>query len=239
MANRLSNINIIIFILCFLVLTNSVLAHQPRIVEDNFALIENPEVSQAFYGELKDGPDYYQIQIDQPVKLYVGILVPDIENIDKDISVEISKDDEFYYLLDGGNFEWQPFHEEFAGDDYFKGPELSAGEKEGLPQGVEVKAGNYTLKVFSPDNQGKYVLVVGEKEEFPFNEMIKTVLVLPQLKGFFNKSFLTAYFNLIGLFMLIFLLIILGIFILVFFLIKRTKERYRQSFKNNFKKVII
>jgi len=201
------------------------LAHQPRLVESDFTLIEKPEVSQAFYGELKGEPDFFQIQAEKPIKLYVGILVPNVENIDKDVSVEVSKDDEFYYLLDGLNFEWQAFYEEFAGDDYFKGSELSAEEEGGLPQGVEAEAGVYTLKVFSPDNQGKYVLVVGEKEEFPLNETIKTIVVLPQLKLFFNKSPLTAYFNLIGLFMLIFLLFVLGISVLIFFLVKRIRKQ--------------
>jgi len=198
----------------FLLIAGHIIAHQPRLVEESFTLIKNPEVSQAFYGELTGEPVFYRIESNEPFNLYVGILVPDIENIDKDLLVEISKDNEFYYLLDGVNFEWQSFHEEFANDDYFKGPELS----------TQAEPGTYTLKVFSPDNQGKYVLVVGEKEEFPFNELIKTIIVLPQLKTFFNKSPLTAYFNLIGLFILIFLLVVLGISILIFFLIKRIKK---------------
>ena len=213
----------------FLLADVVVLAHQPRLVESDFALIKNPEVSQAFYGELKGEPNFFQIQADTPIKLYIGILVPDVKNIGKDISVEVSKDDEFYYLLDGENFEWQPYYEEFAGDDYFKGPELLAEERDGLPQGVEAESGIYNLKVYSPDDQGKYILVIGEKEEFPFNEIIKTIVVLPQLRLFFSKSPLTAYFNLIGLFMITFLFFILSISILIFFLVKKMRNRLKDG----------
>jgi len=68
-------------------------AHQPRIVSEEMTQIENPEVSQAFYTELKGEPDYYQIESEEPFKLYVEILVPDLEGIDKDVSVEISGKD--------------------------------------------------------------------------------------------------------------------------------------------------
>jgi len=223
MTNRLATI--IIFILCFLFSTDLALAHQPRLVDEDFTLIENPEVSQAFYGELKGKPDFYQIQTEVPIKLYVGILVPNVEGIGKDISVEVSKDDEFYYLLDGVNFEWQAYYEEFAGDDYFKGPELSAGEQDGLPQGVGAEAGNYTLKVFSPDNQGKYVLVVGEKEEFPLNEMLNTLVSLPRLKKFFDKSpwhALTA--PIILRFIVLPIVLLIAIIFVIFFLVRRKKR---------------
>jgi len=203
------------------------------------SLLENPEVSQAFYGELKGQPDYYQIQADQPIRLYVGILVPDVEDISKDVSVEITREEthehsgkeyyphqeDFYYLLDGENFKWQPYYEEFAGDDYFKGPELSAGEKDGLPQGVEVEAGKYNLKVFSPDNQGKYVLVVGEKEEFPPKEIINTLVILPRLKKFFDKSSWQALTAPIILRFLILPIVLLIVLIsIVFFLVRRRKR---------------
>jgi len=79
----------------FIVTTVS-FGHQPRIVSEEVTQIENPEVSQAFYAELKGKPDYYQIKSEEPFKLYVGILVPDLEGIDKDVSAEISR--EYLYV---------------------------------------------------------------------------------------------------------------------------------------------
>jgi len=111
--------------------------------------------------------------------LYVGILVPDLEGIDKDVSVEISREDlhieetpvqeqeeeEVPILLNGLEYEWTRLYEPFAGDWYWEGPEFRGNPpEEELPQGVKVDEGTYTLKVFSPDNEGKYVLVVGERE---------------------------------------------------------------------------
>jgi len=216
---------ILIIAFSFLVIENA-FAHQPRLVESDFTLIENPEVSQAFYGELKGKPDYYQIQIEAPIKLYVGILVPDVEGIGKDVSVEVSKDNEFYYLLDGKNFEWQAYYEEFAGDNYFEGPELSAGEEGGLPQGVEAEVDTYALKVFSPDNQGKYVLVVGEKEEFPLNEMFNTLVSLPRLKKFFDKSPLEALTAPIVLrFLILPLVSLIALILIIFFLVRRKRKK--------------
>ena len=230
-----------------LVLVSAASAHQPRIVSGELAQIENPEVSQAFYGELKGKPDYYQIKSGDPFSLYVGILVPELEGIGKDVSVEIRKEhehdeeepepehekNETLFLLDGLEHEWTYYYEEFGGDSYYKGPELRSNpDEEALPQGVDVDEGTYTIKVFSPDNEGKYVLVVGEREEFPLNEIVNTLFVLPTLKAqFFGKSPWTAYFNLIGLFLLIFVLVVVGIVVLVVVLVKRSRKTRKLKMK--------
>ena len=100
-----------------------VLAHQPRLAESNFIEVENPGISQAFYGELTGEPVHYKIESSEPFSLYVGVLVPDIPNIDKDVSAEIylnkNGQKELLALLDGLNHDWPVYYEEFAGDDYF------------------------------------------------------------------------------------------------------------------------
>jgi len=68
------------------------------------------------------------------------------------------------FLFNGLEHEWTDYYEEFGGDSYYKGPELRSNpDEEGLPRGVDMDEGTYTTKVFSPDNEGKYVLVVGER----------------------------------------------------------------------------
>jgi len=191
-------------------------AHQPRIITGNELVeIENPEISQAFYGVMTGEPANFQIVTEMPFKLYAGVLVPDIEGIDKDVSAEIIslEDSTIKILLDGSVHEWERFHEEFANDWYFNGPEMEE---------TEVPAGTYNIRVYSTDNQGKYVLVVGKIEAFPLDEAIKTILTLPELKkDFFNKSPLTAYFNLIGLFMLIIFVAGLIVIALLYLIIKK------------------
>ena len=65
-------------------------AHQPRIVSDSWlTLIENPEVSQAFYGELKGHEAYYLIDLKQAGDLYLQLLVPDLPGVAKDKSAAV------------------------------------------------------------------------------------------------------------------------------------------------------
>ena len=157
-------------------------AHQPRIVSDSWlTLIENPEVSQAFYGELKGHEAYYLIDLKQAGDLYFQILVPDSPAAAKDKSAtveyspELGAKAENFVKLDAAAAEWQKYFEEFAGDNYFKGPEDKS----------PAEPGYYIVKIFSPENEGKYVLVVGQKEEFPPLETIKAVYTIPLLKNNF------------------------------------------------------
>jgi len=209
-------IKIFIFLFVCLALPFFANAHQPRIITGSETVsIENPEISQAFYGIMTGQPANFQIVSEMPFKLYAGVLVPDIEGIDKDVSAEIIslEDSTIKILLDGSVHEWEIFHEEFANDWYFNGPEMEE---------TEVPAGTYNIRVYSTDNQGKYVLVVGKIEAFPLDEAIKTILTLPELKkDFFNKSPLTAYFNLIGLFMLIIFVAGLIVIALLYLIIKK------------------
>jgi hypothetical protein len=184
---------LIIFLLAFVLALSLVSAHQPRLVFDKTSSIENPfiitnpEISQAFYGELKGMPDYYLID-SKNFNLYLNILSPaDINNERKDFSVEVNNGE---ILLNGTNITWTKFFEPFAGDNYWKGPE------------IEMQAsGRYIIKISNPENMGKYSLAVGKIESFSVDETVKTILVMPRLKIFFEKSPFTAFFNIIGLFL--------------------------------------
>jgi hypothetical protein len=192
-------LKIFLIVLCLGVATPA-LAHNPRIVDKDVGVTEitNPDVSQAFYGELNGAPDLFTISLKNKTDLYVQILVPGIKDIKKDKMVRIdytdtAKNFSTFGELDGKNYAWRPFFEDFAGDNYFEGPSL---EKSAAP-------GEYTLAVYSSDYKGKYTLVVGRKEVWMPAEIINTILTLPTLKkDFFEKSPWTAYFNLTGLFIL-------------------------------------
>jgi len=166
-------------------LAPAVLAHEPRYIKDDQpVVIKNPDVSQAFYGELKGEPAYYLINLKRTQDLYFQILVPDLPGIEKNKTVTVEYLPEFgakpenFIKLSPDSAVWKNFYEEYAGDNYFKGPEE---KKPG-------EAGYYIIRVDSPDDAGKYVLVVGEKEEFPAGEMAKALITIPQLKTqFFNK----------------------------------------------------
>lgn len=182
-------------------------AHEPRYIQDDqLVVIKNPDVSQAFYGELKGQDAYYLIDLKKEQELYFQILVPDLPGIKKDKTVSVEYLPDFgsktvdFLKLDPAAAAWPSFYEEYAGDNYLEGP---AGKKSG-------QAGYYVIKVASLDNAGKYVLVVGQKEEFPAGEAVKALITIPQLKTrFFNKPIWQSFEGRIGKYFAISLVILL------------------------------
>jgi hypothetical protein len=201
-------------------------AHQPRISFgaphpfENPVFIDSPEISKAYYGELKGAADYYKIESDRVFNLYVNILVPDEKNARTDMSVDITAGDTTIFDLKGDEFTWERFFEEFARDSYLKGPEINE----------DAAQGTYYLKVYDKDNTGKYALAVGNIESFPLLETIKMAWTLPRIKrDFFNKPALSAFFNIIGLFFAVYLLIALAIITGIFFIVRRLRRRRRKK----------
>lgn len=199
-------------------------AHQPNLVGGENVVVEDPEISRAFYGELEGGEVYYEIESEESFRLYVGILVPDIEGVQKNVSALITKegDEDFEILLDGENFDWTEYYEEHAGDNYFSGPYFSEKDADqSHPKGVEVDGGKYVIKVSNPTNQGKYVLVIGDTESFPLREIVRTVGVMPGLKKYFEKSVLQSFTTLtmIG-FLTISILVVAGVILLIWWILR-------------------
>jgi len=186
------------WVILILLAAGTAFAHQPRLVDDRPSIgVRDPEISQAFYARLAGNPQTYYIRSDTPLRLYVNILVPDLPGIDTDYEAVIYRkadpQDEILARLDGKSYDWRPFYEPFGGDHYKLGPEYDE----------KAPAGTYMVVVSSPDNQGKYVLAVGKIEKFPPREMARTIVALPKLKKYFEKSPLSAFFNLSGVFLLV------------------------------------
>jgi len=197
-------------ILCCL-LASSVLhvrAHQPRLVDSETTSISNPDVSQAFYAS-KAG--IFIIDEPQPFTLYVQILRPKIATLDKNIKAEIRKDNKVVAILDGTCDDWTLFYEPFANDYYYQGPDITLAAQ-----------GKYVIDVWG---DGKYVVVVGKKEEWPLSEIIQTIYILPRLKIYFEKSPLSAYCNLSGVFLGGMVAASAAAVYLLSLLIKRLKQR--------------
>lgn len=157
-------------------------AHQPRLIGSPTEpiLIEKPEVSKAYYGVLNGEEQHFFIEQSDLFDLYVNVVVPDVPNIDKDYIVTVYKEDQFLFRLKGEEVTWTPFFEDFGRDAYLKGPEKTLSDAE---------AGKYRIVVSSPDNIGKYVLVVGSKERFPLGEAMGAIKLVPRIKQeFFGKS---------------------------------------------------
>ena len=180
--------------------------HQPRLVgREERVEVTNPEISQAFYATLQGEPHTYLVEASDQFLLYVSLLVPDLEMARTDFVLTLHRigqdgGEEFLYHLDGKKHEWTQFYEPFGGDSYLEGP-----EREDV-----VSPGEYRIVVSNPDDQGKYVLSVGREESFGFGEMVATMRRMPQVKQFFEKSPWLAFFNMIGLAILVAVLILAG-----------------------------
>jgi hypothetical protein len=155
-------------------------AHQPNLVGIRTqTTVQDPEVSKAYYGELAGKPAVYEIRCDSSFSLYVNLLVPDIAGARTDFSADIYHEGQPLTRLDGSGYPWTTFYEPFGNDTYLQGPEYRS----------KVGPGVYRIEVANGQNQGKYVLAIGELERFPPKVILRTLMILPKLKrDFFGKS---------------------------------------------------
>ncbi len=178
-------------IFIFLVFAGNVSAHQPRIVylQPGYPLgpvqINNPELSQAFYDNLKGSPRDYFIDSNRDFELYINFLVPEEASRDGRYSTDVFDGlGQKIYSLDGLTFDWQEFYEPFGRDYYLKGPELDQ----------QLPAGKYKIEVYSEDNLGEYVLVVGKIEAYDINSILNIYWQIPFLKITFFKTSVLQFF---------------------------------------------
>ena len=205
----------ILIIIIFLSIS-MVFAHQPRLASDtssisNPIVVKNPEVSQAFYGNLNGSPAYYKIESNSSFRFYVNILVPDNPGSREQLmSVEIlDSSGKTIALLDAKNSTWTPYFEEFGGDNYLKGPEFNQ----------TTPAGTYYVKIFNDNNQGKYSLAIGDIETFPPDETIKTIILLPILKAdIFQVPVAELFIQFLGL------ILAIGTFLVLYVLLIRSRK---------------
>jgi len=192
-----------------------VTAHIPELViEDrNYTLepiiVNEPEISYAYYGKLQGSPQIYKIESENPFHLYVSLLVPYVGQESSEVEFHIMKDEEKIVMMhDYQN--WTKWYEEYGGDWYLQGPEYEA----------DVEAGTYLVEVHSDTNSEDYTLAIGKIERFGAVEILKTVFVLPLMKALFWKSYL-----MIG----VYILIIAGIIALIYVkIIKRVRKKTKK-----------
>jgi hypothetical protein len=199
MSDKAQNYGVFIAILLVLFFSMStVAAHQPRLETgtnvsmNNPIVVQNPEISQAFYSNLRGSPDYYKISSNVSFKLYLNLLVPTSPGIPADfISAQVmDTNGNILLTLNGTNSTWTPYFEEFAGDNYLKGPEATK----------QLPAGTYFVKVYNTENQGKYTIAIGDIESFPIDESLKALVTIPLLKEqFFGKPVTTLFLEFLGL----------------------------------------
>jgi hypothetical protein len=178
----------IIFLLLPFIIPSTLSAHQPRVVTGEGAvMIVSPEISKAYYGKLDGEPVRFNMSASSTFPFYMNILVPDLAGAKKDVSATlyaVLKPNTPIGAVGGIKDTWKPFHEEFAGDDYFMASEYRS----------ELPAGEYFIIVESSDNDSRYSLSIGELESFPLSEILNAYVAIPKIKSFFfEKPALSAF----------------------------------------------
>ncbi|USN54616.1 MAG: hypothetical protein H6765_09015 [Candidatus Peribacteria bacterium] len=174
-------------ILCTLCIPLLVSAHQPRVPTGDQIQVTEPEISKAYYSELTGKPHVYTITSEQAFALYLNILTPYSSDADKKLSFRLSNNsDQEGKVFSGSDYQRSRFFEPFGYDSYWQGPEYR----------TQAAAGTYQIVVFSPNNKSKYVLAIGEKEQFNLQETKQALLLIPKLKKdfffFFPRNFLLS-----------------------------------------------
>lgn len=202
----------IITLLLVLFLSNLTLAHIPElIIEDrNYTLepvlVREPEISYAYYGQLKGSPQLYKIEAAKPFHLYVSLLAPYVGQTEtSELEFHIMKDGEKIVMMHGYD-NWTKFYEEYGGDWYLQGPSYEA----------DAEAGIYLIEVHSKTNSEEYSLAIGKTERFGPLEIAKTILILPLMKVIYWKNYSL---------LLIYLLAIILIILVIYFLLRRRRKK--------------
>ena len=220
--NKHSNLGVMTLILLFVFILSigAVSAHQPRLElgvnssMTNPIVIQNPEISQAWYGNLNGQPDYYKISSTKPFELFVNILVPQSPGISSDfVSAQVTDSSGKTIAMLGGNqSSWTPMFEEFGGDYYLQGPTFDQN----------VSAGTYYIKVFNQNNTGKYSLATGAIEAFPPYESLKALISIPLLKEqIFGKPVTVLFFEFLGIILALGTIMVLAV---MTFMARKSRE---------------
>lgn len=115
--------------------------------------IMEPEKEQHFYGELADYPHTFSFVVDEPLSLAVAVSVPKDSKYKKSIIVIREEKNGVSEVgrVTHNETAWTPAFDWRLGRGFLEAEHLTA----------EIEPGSYRLEVSSPDNHGKYKLMIG------------------------------------------------------------------------------
>jgi uncharacterized membrane protein len=204
-------------------------AQQLHVVTSSTTKVQNPEISQAFYGQLNDTKNTFEIDSDKPFQLYVGLMIPDTKDVQKNISLNISslietpgengetmQKNTTLAMLDGTKSDWTSYYDPITGNKYLKGPEYNSSGDGTTSGNTELQPGKYYIQILNMDDNGKYVLSVGNNKKNTLEEMLNNLQAIPKVEmTFWGKSIVAAYFNMVGLFILSSVMIVVLIVLII------------------------
>lgn len=164
--------------------------HKPKLLLNydnsqisNTILINDPEISQAFYGILHNHVAYYTIEQSKPFEMYLDLSTP--------TKLDSSINNSFFvniYWLNQNNYQlikklqarnFTKFYEEYGGDTYYRSIILDE----------QFNSGNYLIEVTNDLYDAKYVLAIGKLEDFSIQDSLEAITSIYIIKTqFFDKS---------------------------------------------------
>jgi hypothetical protein len=186
------------------VTTTTALAHRPIFVEPrsnttraNAIKIGDPEISWAVYAQLSDAGEvnYYRFEGKRGLRVRIETLVPRLESL-RDFGFDVAligkgfavarvpfaleMDEGAIIASDSGHDEARGFDEPFTQTSYWKRQTLRAE----LPAD-----GTYTIAVYDPRGRtGKYVLSIGEREEWGADDLVSMPSIVARVREFFGQA---------------------------------------------------
>ncbi len=179
-----------VFLICGLFLVSGAFCHQPRLITQNFVIVEKPEISKAYYGKVT-GRTVFVVESKDPFLLYLNLLLPGSKPLEKEIKIELFSGSQKvpFLVFEGRSANWVKYFEPYGFDLYWKGPEYLN----------KVLPGKYTIVVSSPVPQKSYVLAIGQLESFDFAEIRNALHLVPIIKRtIFNTLPITFLFSIFG-----------------------------------------
>ena len=177
-------------IFIFLFFSQKLQAHQPVLNDsdprsrDDPYVIEEPEVSKAIFSILQGEPHYYRLLSNTEFFFYVGITTPKLEGCGLIATFSFDVLDDAFKVIetfDGTQFHWWKWYEKFGRNWYWIGPEMGKDFKANRLY----PAGTYYIRVYNASHQGKYVLAVGDIEDFPLSVIVKLPFTIPVINSTF------------------------------------------------------
>jgi dipeptidase E len=220
------NLNFLNNLLLPLAIFSSIFNHQLDVsyLRSGDIQINNPQVSQIFYDELKGQPRNYFFESSSGFQLNLNVLVPEIANKNGKYNASVSsingESETIVFSTEALSSVWEEYYDSFDREYYLKGPEITPN----------LTAGKYKIQIYSQDNQGKYVLKIGKNPPQDILALLNMYWQMPLLKfNFFNTSIVQFFLTPVAIFGVaaigVFIILILILKFIISLIIERIKHR--------------
>ena len=190
---------------------NSVSAYEFAITEvdrpyDLVVVNQGDDVGHAYLGELEDYPIMYEVDVDEPITFNAQVRQRHSQAVDPiPFSLIVIRQNDNgggvteVVRLNPSKDDWTTIKDSVFGMTFWESEKLSA----------EVEPGTYRIEISTPENQGRYMLMIGDSDQS--SGYFETLGNVRTTQKFFGLSFLKmltssyVYYP-IGIFLVLFLI---------------------------------